>query len=92
MSSAISLAAPRFIPQLSRAIRPTLTESTSTPRVEIPRSQSITPNLIPSGHREAVMSGALGAQTMFIRGFGGPNRSLSTFEDAPSESTPCSKV
>ena len=61
-----------------------------TPRVEIPSSQSITPNLIPAGHREAVMSAAipavLGIQTLFVRGLtNGDKRRLDDHLDNPSE-------
>ena len=55
-----------------------------TPRTETPPIIAIRPELIPSTHREALISEALSAQTLFIRGTAnGARRSLDDHLDNP---------
>jgi hypothetical protein len=95
MISGITLVTPTLYsrPLFSTARPPLGIAETTTPRVEIPPVTPISSQLIPAPHRDAVISAALGSQTLFIRGLAnGDRRSLNDFgneDQAPSPTNSC---
>ena len=62
MYSAINPAIPRFFPQLFRTAGPL--PAGSTPRLEIPPTIAIRPELIPASHRNAILEISTDPKTM----------------------------
>ena len=90
MYPAMSSITPRLFSQWSLPARPNrLTSAESTLRTETTPTIAIRPELIPSTHREAIISAAIPAvlciQTLFIRGLtNGDKRRLDDLENNPS--------